>query len=47
MTVLGRLAEEYPEIRNEVELVIQSAMKNPTAGIKVRAKRVLKQLEKI
>jgi hypothetical protein len=47
MTVLGRLAEQYPEIKNEVEIAIQKAMKTPTAGMKVRAKRVLKQLEKL
>src|SRR5262245_37174358 len=33
MTVLGRLAEQYPEIKNEVELAIHAAMKNPTAGM--------------
>jgi hypothetical protein len=45
MTVLARLAEQYPEIKNEVELAIHGAMKTPTAGMRVRAKRVLKQLE--
>lgn len=47
MTVLANLVKQYPELKNEVMLLIEQAMKNPTAGMKSRAKKVLKQLEKI
>jgi hypothetical protein len=47
ITVLGRLAKWYPELKGEIETVIKSAMKHPTAGMKVRARKTLKDLEKI
>lgn len=46
MSVLGKLSKEYPEIKNEAELVIQGALKNSTAGLRARAKKVLKELGK-
>ena len=45
MTVLARIAEQQPELRNEVKLVIQQMMPYGSAGIKSRAKKVLKGLE--
>lgn len=47
ITVLGRLARIYPELRSEIEMVINAAMKHATAGMKVRAKKALKELTKI
>ena len=45
MTVLAHLALQYPDIRQELEVIIRSQLKNSTAGFKARAKKVLKQLE--
>jgi hypothetical protein len=42
ITVLGRLAVKYPEIKNEAEAVINQAMKKPSAGMKVRAREFYK-----
>lgn len=47
MTVLAHLAMQYPEIRNELEYIIKSQLQNSTVGFKARARKVLKQLEKI
>lgn len=46
MTVLGRLALEYPEISNEIKLVIEDELLNgnPSPGFRSRAKKVLKAL---
>lgn len=45
MTVLVKLAEKYPEIKNEVSASINISVKNSTAGYRARAKKELKQLE--
>lgn len=47
MTVLCNLAKEYPEIIPELKLLIEDQFPHQTAGFKSRARRVLKQLEKI
>lgn len=47
MTVLGNLANKYPEIKSELKLMIEDQLPHQTAGFKSRAKKVLKQLEKL
>lgn len=47
ITVLGRMAKWYPELKGEIEMVIKTAMKHPTAGMKVRARKTLKELEQV
>jgi hypothetical protein len=47
MTVLVKLAEKYPEIKNEISASINISLKNSTAGYRARAKKELKQLEKL
>jgi len=44
MTVLARLSKQYPALNNEIVQVINSSVKNPTSGMKVRIRRVLKEL---
>ena len=45
MTVLANLAKDYPEIKNEIRLLIAEALENnPTPGIRSRAKKVLKEI---
>jgi hypothetical protein len=43
MTVLGKLAAEHPEIIPEVEWAIKKALERPSAGMRARAKKVIKQ----
>jgi hypothetical protein len=46
MTVLANLAKDYPDIKNEIRLLIEDQLENnPTPGIRSRAKKVLKQLQ--
>lgn len=47
MTVLANLAKLYPEIKTELRLLIEDQYPNQTAGFKSRAKKVLKQLDKL
>ena len=47
MTVLKQLTFIYPDLKNETALAINTSIKNSTAGIRARAKRVLKELEAI
>ena len=45
MTVLSKLSKLYPEIKQELKLVIEEGLtERPTAGYRARAKEVLKQL---
>lgn len=46
MTVLYNFVKIYPEIGNELEAVIKTMMKDTKGGLKVRARDILKQLEK-
>ena len=43
MTVLGNLAQKYPEIIPELKLLIEDQFPHQTAGFKSRAKKILKQ----
>ena len=47
MTVLANLAKQYPDIKNEVEQTVNLQLKNPTPGLTVRARRVLKELSEL
>ena len=47
MTVLGNLAKQYPEIKTELQLIIEDQLPHQTAGFKSRAKKILKQLEQL
>lgn len=48
MSILARMAETYPEIGNEVKLIINDALQQEAAAsFKSRAKKVLNQLAKI
>lgn len=43
ITVLQNLAKQYPEIINEIKLVIEERWDHETPAFKVRAKKILKQ----
>jgi len=45
--VLGNLAKYYPEIKTELQLIIEDQLPYQTAGYKSRANKVLKQLAKL
>jgi hypothetical protein len=47
MTVLAKLCEEYPDIKNELKEVIKNALEyeDTSAGFKARSKKVLKELQ--
>ena len=47
MTVLGNLAKQYPEIKAELKLLIEYQLLHQSAGFKSRAKKVLKDLDKV
>ncbi|HVS96666.1 MAG TPA: hypothetical protein VHE54_09260 [Puia sp.] len=44
LTILGRLAADYPDIRGELKLVIEEQWEHATPAIRVRASKVLKTL---
>ncbi len=43
MSVLAKLAKEYPEIKTELQLIIEDQLPHQTAGFKSRAKKILKE----
>ncbi|SEW50410.1 amidohydrolase family protein [Chitinophaga arvensicola] len=46
MTVLAQLATAYPDIKNEIRLLIEEQLEsNPTPGIRSRARKVLKEIQ--
>ena len=47
MTVLGNLAKQYPEIKAELKLLIEYQLPHQSAGFRSRAKKVLKDLDKV
>ena len=48
MSILARMAETYPEIGNELKLIIEDTLQHEAAAsFKSRAKKVLNQLAKI
>jgi len=44
MSVLARIAEDQPELKNELKIMIEDQLPFGTAGFLSRARRVLKQL---
>jgi hypothetical protein len=44
LTVLGKLAKDYPEILPEIKLLIEEQLPRQTAAFKSRAKQLLKSL---
>ncbi len=45
MTVLARLARTYPEIRQELRLIIEDELsRTPTAGFRARARKILPEM---
>lgn len=46
MTVLGNIAQHLPDLKNELELVIEDQLPYASAGYLSRAKKVLKDLKK-
>ena len=47
MSVLGALVKKYPDIEPELKLIIENQLPHQSAGFKSKAKKVLKQLEKV
>lgn len=47
LTVLGKLAKKYPQIIPEIKLLIADQIPHQTAAFKVRAKKLLKEFERI
>jgi len=45
LTVLGRLAKTYPEIRPELKLIIETQWDNESAAFRSRAKKILPSLK--
>ena len=43
LTVLQKLAQQYPDIRNELKIVIETQWENESPAFKSRAKKILKQ----
>lgn len=46
LTTLFNLSKQYPEIENELKLIIEERWNNETAAFKSRGKKILKQLNK-
>ncbi len=46
MTVASKIVKQYPELISELEQTINLLIKDSTPGLKARAKKVLKDLEK-
>lgn len=46
MTVLANIAKHEPDLKHEIQLVVEQMLPYGSAGIQSRAKRVLKQLSK-
>jgi hypothetical protein len=44
LSVLQNLSRQYPDIRNELKLVIESQWNNETAAFRSRAKKILKEI---
>ncbi len=47
MTVLANLAQEEPDLKNEIRILVEREMINGSAGFRSRGAKVLKQLENV
>ncbi len=45
MTILERLTMKYPELKNELILILEEGMEHASVGFAARAKRTIKHLE--
>ncbi|PTB95968.1 hypothetical protein C9994_09445 [Marivirga lumbricoides] len=45
MSVIAKLIPYYPELKNDLQLILEDRLPTASAGYKSRAKKVLKQLE--
>jgi hypothetical protein len=44
LTILQNLSRQYPEIRNEIKIIIEERWEHETAAFRSRAKKILKEL---
>ncbi|MEI9912474.1 MAG: hypothetical protein WDO71_24170 [Bacteroidota bacterium] len=44
LTILQNLSRLYPEIRNEIKVIIEERWEHETAAFRSRAKKILKEL---
>jgi len=44
LTILQNLSKQYPEIKNELKLIIEERWEHETAAFRSRAKKILKEL---
>jgi hypothetical protein len=47
LSILSRLAKTYPEIANEIKLIIEQNLPHASPGLKHRSMKVLKELAKL
>ena len=47
MTVLSNIVEKYPELKNELKVLIEDQLPYGSAGFKSRGKKILLKLEKL
>jgi hypothetical protein len=47
MTVLGNIAKQHPDLKQELKLLLESELSIGSAGYVSRAKKVLKQLDQV
>ena len=45
LTVLQNLARQYPDIRKELKLIIETQWENESAAFRSRAKKILKEIK--
>ncbi|RXK86341.1 hypothetical protein [Filimonas effusa] len=46
LTILDHLSHEYPEIKPELQLIIETQLEKETAAFRSRAKKILKRLQR-
>ncbi len=47
MTVLAKMAKDYPDIKNEIRIILEDQLAhNPSPGIRSRAKKVLNEISR-
>lgn len=47
MTVLANIAQQEPELKNEIRILVEQQMPTGSAGFKSRGMKILRQLEKM
>lgn len=46
MEILARFSETYPELRNELVIILREQIVNNSTGFKTRARKIIGRLEK-